>query len=138
MFTKRENYLWFAWVVALVAMLGSLYFSEIKHWEPCVLCWYQRIAMYPLVVVLFISAKTRDFKIVKYVLPVISVGGVISIYHYLLQWGLFAETCGVTSVSCAYVPHKWFGFMTLPLLALIAFGLIGFSLWKASKLTQQK
>lgn len=133
MFENKANYIWFAWVVALAAMLGSLYFSEIKGWEPCVLCWYQRIAMYPMVIILFFAALKKDIEIGRYVLPVVGVGAVFSIYHYLLQWGLFEETCGINAVSCAYVPHKWFGFVTLPLLALVAFGLIAWGAWRARR-----
>lgn len=120
-----------AWIQAVIAMSASLYFSEIVGWEPCELCWYQRILMYPLVLILGLALWRNEKQIAYYVLPMSIIGGLIAAYHYLLQWGIFQESsCSATAVSCAYVPEMWFGFVTLPLLSLLAFTLITFCMLK--------
>lgn len=113
---------WLAWVVALVATLGSLYLSEIAHLEPCRLCWYQRIAMYPLVVILAIGAARADAAVRRYAAPVAGIGLGVAVYHYLIQHfpDLEAGTCSV-GVSCA-APYIWeFGFVSIPYMAAAAF-----------------
>jgi disulfide bond formation protein DsbB len=128
MMKSRDQYLWFAWFVALVATCGSLYFSEIKHWTPCILCWYQRIFMYPLVLILFVGALGRDRNVIKYALPMAIVGWFIALYHNLLRWGIIPETCPATGPSCL-LGKPWFGFITIPLLSLTAFTLIIITLY---------
>jgi disulfide bond formation protein DsbB len=127
MFHNRSAfYLYFAWIVAIIATLGSLYFSEIRLFQPCVLCWYQRIAMYPLAVILGIAAFSNDMKVTKYVLPLSIVGGLISLYHYLLEKvpGFATVKPCSQGVPCDVEWINWFGFMTIPFLALTAFILI--------------
>src|SRR6266536_2440469 len=75
--TFAQSSLWFAWIVALVATAGSLYLSEIAHFTPCTLCWYQRIGMYPLAVVLGIAAYRHDFGICRYVVPIATAAAFI-------------------------------------------------------------
>lgn len=133
---KIENLLLAASVVALVATLGSLYFSEILLYVPCELCWYQRILMYPLVVILGIAAVKKDAGIATYVLPLSIFGGAISFYHYLVQK---VDFIGENSVSCGVVPCtgqyiNWLGFITIPFLALIGFTLITIILFMVKKL----
>jgi disulfide bond formation protein DsbB len=115
-----------AWFVSLVATMGSLYFSEIKGFIPCDLCWYQRIAMYPLVLILGIATFQNDLKAFRYVLPLSLLGGSISVLHYLEQkipgFGGF-KPC-VSGVPCNAEYINWLGFITIPFLALIAFALI--------------
>jgi disulfide bond formation protein DsbB len=112
-----------AWIIALIATIGSLFFSEVMQLPPCVLCWYQRIAMYPLVIIIGIGIITRDFRFKNYALP-ISLGGlVISIYHNLLYYGILPESivpCA-EGISCTSRQIEWLGFITIPLLALAAF-----------------
>lgn len=117
--------LWLAWAVALTSTLGSLYFSEVANFTPCTLCWYQRIAMYPLAVVLLVAAVVGDRGVRRYALPVIGVGGAISIYHVLLERfpDLDAGACSAT-VPCTLVWFREFGFVTLPYMALSGFALI--------------
>ncbi|GGH85248.1 disulfide bond formation protein DsbB [Pullulanibacillus pueri] len=116
--------LYFAWVVAMVATLGSLYFSEIAHFMPCELCWFQRICMYPLSVILGIACFRNDRKIAVYVLPLTLIGSLFSIVHILEQkLGVFTRVC-TEGVPCSGEYIHWFGFMTIPMLALIAFLLI--------------
>ncbi len=114
-----------AWGVALLATAGSLYFSEVANYLPCTLCWYQRIAMYPLVLILGIAALRRDSAVRIYAIPVALVGATISTYHYLLEWfpELDSGACSAI-IPCTQVWFRQFGFISLPLLALIAFGLI--------------
>ncbi|OAH55835.1 MULTISPECIES: disulfide oxidoreductase [Bacillaceae] len=122
-----QNYaLYAAWVVAVIATLGSLYFSEIKEFVPCELCWIQRIFMYPLAIILGIAAFNNEMNMKKYVLPFSIIGGSISFYHYLVQKVPgFAEIkpC-VQGVPCNIQYINWFGFVTIPFLALMAFTLI--------------
>jgi disulfide bond formation protein DsbB len=114
-----------AWGVALLATAGSLYFSEVAHFTPCTLCWYQRIAMYPLVLILGIAILRRDMGVRIYAIPMAVVGAAISAYHYTLEWfpQIDTGTCSA-SIPCTQVWFREFGFISLPLLALIAFGLI--------------
>jgi len=122
----KENALHMSWVVALVATLGSLYFSEIMRFLPCKLCWYQRILMYPLVIILGIAAVRKDTKQYLYVLPMSVWGMGISLYHYLMQKTSWfkdgAAACGLIPCDVDYI--DWLGFITIPFLALVAFTLI--------------
>jgi disulfide bond formation protein DsbB len=121
-----------AFVVATLATVGSLYFSEVAHFEPCRLCWYQRIAMYPLVVILGIAAWRRDVRVRRYAVPVTVIGAVIATYHYALEWlpWLDSGVCSATT-PCTIVWFREFGFISLPYLALSAFLLIVALLWLA-------
>jgi Disulfide bond formation protein DsbB len=119
-----------AFVVAALATIGSLYFSEVAHFEPCRLCWYQRIAMYPLVVILGISAWRRDPGVRRYAAPVAVIGALIATYHYALEWlpWLDSGACSA-STPCTIIWFREFGFVSLPYLALSAFLLIVALLW---------
>ena len=112
-----------AWVIALVAAAGSLFFSEVMQLPPCVLCWYQRIAMYPLVIILGIGIIMRDARMKIYALPICLIGLAISIYHNLLYYGLIPESIAPCQegVSCTSRQIEWLGFITIPLMALTAF-----------------
>ncbi len=123
---RSALFLYFAWFVAVIATLGSLYFSEIRLFLPCELCWYQRIAMYPLAIILGIAAYTNDLKITKYVLPLSIIGGMISFYHYLLEKvpGFASVKPCSQGIPCDVQWINWFGFVTIPFLALTAFILI--------------
>ncbi len=114
-----------AFIVAALALGGSLFFSEIAHFEPCRLCWYQRIAMYPLVVLLGIAAWRRDLAVRRYAAALASIGAVVSIYHYAIEWfpSLDSGVCSATT-PCTIVWFRELGFVSLPYLALSAFALI--------------
>ena len=114
-----------AWVPALVAMFGSLYFSEVKGFIPCTLCWYQRILMYPLSVIILVGIIKQDEFLPTYVLPFSIVGIGVSSYHYLLQTGVLSDatTCS-TGIPCSLRYINWGGFITIPFLALTAFVMI--------------
>lgn len=119
-----------AWLIALVATVGSLFFSEVMELPPCVLCWYQRIAMYPLVLVIGAGIVMRDAKLKSYALPLTLVGLAISVYHNLLYYGILPESIAPCKqgISCTTAQIEWLGFITIPLLALSAFVLITFFL----------
>lgn len=127
---KKVWVLYFAWLVSVIATLGSLYFSEIKGFIPCDLCWFQRIFMYPLVVILGIGTFQSDISVKKFVLPLSQVGGLISIFHYLEQKvpGFGGIRPCVSGVPCSAEYINWFGFVTIPFLALTAFTLISISM----------
>lgn len=122
----RDFGLYAAWLVALVATAGSLYFSEVRLFVPCTLCWYQRIMMYPLVIVLGIASYKQDKKIVAYALPFTALGGAVALFHYLEQKvpGFSAPTLCRVGVPCTQEYINWLGFITIPFLALTAFLLI--------------
>lgn len=117
-------------LVALIAMGGSLYFSEVRNFTPCVLCWYQRIAMYPLVAVLAVAALVDDRRVGRYVLPLVGIGAAVSIYHYQLERFPDQESISCsTEVPCTTIWFEQFGYITLPMLALSAFALIATLVW---------
>jgi disulfide bond formation protein DsbB len=114
-----------AFAVATVATLGSLYMSEVAHFVPCRLCWYQRIAMYPLVPVLGLAAWRRDRAVVPYAVLTAGIGAVLSTYHVLLERMPSLES-GVCERAnpCTVVWVRRFGYLTIPAMALSAFALI--------------
>jgi disulfide bond formation protein DsbB/mono/diheme cytochrome c family protein len=121
-----QSALYLALTVALVATLGSLYFSEINGFVPCALCWYQRIIMYPLVGILVVGLLRMDGNLPYYILPFTLLGQGIATYHYLLQKTMLfgAPTVCRAGVSCAVQYINWYGFITIPFLAMTAFFII--------------
>ena len=123
-----EGYeLWLAFVVASIATGGSLFFSEIAHFVPCELCWYQRICMYPLSITTLLAALFDDPRAARYLLPLPVVGAGVSVYHLLVENGVVGEslTCRISAPGGCTV--KWineFGYVTIPTLALTAFALV--------------
>ncbi len=111
--------------VAVVATLGSLYFSEVADFPPCRLCWFQRIGMYPLALILPIAAWRRDRHVRWYALPLALVGGAVSIYHVVLERfpSLESGSCDVTN-PCSTIWVERFGYLTIPAMALSGFALI--------------
>ena len=109
--------------VATVATVGSLYFSESAGYVPCRLCWFQRIAMYPIAVVALVALIRRDRAARWYILPLGTIGAAVSTYHVMIEWGWLndSESCTLFGPSCAAVWFEAFGFMTLALMALAGF-----------------
>jgi disulfide bond formation protein DsbB len=118
--------LFLAWMVALTATLGSLFFSQIMMLPPCSLCWFQRICMYPLVILLLTGLVSFEESVLKYSLPLSGIGWGIALYHHLLYAKILPENVSpcLQGVSCTTVQINWFGFVTIPLLSLTAFSLI--------------
>lgn len=120
-----------AWIVALVSTLGALFIGEVMGQTPCVLCWYQRIAMFPLALILGIAAYLEDTTVRRYVLPISIGGGLIALWHSLLFIGIVPEKiqpCEVGGASCAGADQTVFGIIPLPFLSLAAFAAITFLL----------
>ncbi len=111
------------WILAIVATGGSLFFSEVMELPPCVLCWYQRIAMYPLVVIIAAGIVLGDAKWKWYALPLSLVGFGIAVYHNLLYYHIIPESLApcMEGISCTSRQIEWLGFITIPLLSLTAF-----------------
>ncbi len=114
------------WLLASVATLGSLFFSEVMGHPPCVLCWYQRICMYPLVLILPAGLFPFDRNILRYALPLSLLGLLIAVFHLLLVAGYIPESIKpcVQGIPCTEVQIVWFGFVTIPLLSAASFLLI--------------
>ena len=115
-----------AWLVASVATLGSLFFSEVMMFPPCVFCWYQRICMYPLVVILSAGLFPVSKSVIKFSAPLALIGWVVAVYHNLLYYKILPESAApcVRGISCTTVYIEWLGFITIPLLSLLAFSAI--------------
>jgi disulfide bond formation protein DsbB len=125
---ERPSALWLyaAWMIALVGTVGSLFFSEVMQFPPCALCWYQRIALYPLVFVIAAGIILSDRRVRFYALPLCLAGLAVAIYHNLLYYGVIPETLTPCSqgVSCTATQLELFGFITIPLLSLGSFVVI--------------
>lgn len=114
------------WLLASAAALGSLFLSEVMGHLPCLLCWYQRICMYPLVLILPAGLFPFDRNIVRYALPLSVTGTLIALFHLLLVAGYIPESIKpcVQGIPCSEVQVVWFGFVTIPLLSVASFLLI--------------
>ena len=124
--SKSLTFIFFAFLISLVATFGSLFFSEIMNFIPCSLCWYQRIFMYPLVFLFSINLLLPDDKIFKYAFPLAFIGWLISIYHNLLMFKIIPEKLSpcIQGVPCSVDYINWLGFITIPLLSFFAYTLI--------------
>lgn len=115
-------------IVSATAMLGSLYFSEIAGWEPCRLCWYQRIFMYPIPIILGTSLIIKDKKNINRYVAVLSFFGILFAgYHYISQKVLMYFSTGICStdrVSCFVEYFRMFGYINIPMMALTGFLII--------------
>ena len=111
------------WLIATLATLGALFMGEVMGLTPCVLCWYQRIFMFPLVFVLAAGLLPYDPRIIRYALPLASGGLLVAVFHLLLVAGYIPEglTPCTQGIPCATVQIEWFGFVTIPLLSAVAF-----------------
>ena len=127
------------WLVAATSTLGALFLGEVMGVTPCVLCWYQRIFIFPLVFILAAGLIPFDPKIVRYALPLAAAGWLVAVFHLLLAAGVIPESITPCSqgVPCSQEQIEWFGFVTIPLLSVVAFSIINALLvatyFKASK-----
>ena len=125
--TGNTNTAWLlvfsAWLIAAMATLGALFMSEIMGFAPCVLCWYQRIFMFPLVFVLAAGLFPLDPKVLRYALPLAIGGLLVAGFHVLLTMGIIPETLAPCrqGIPCKTIQVEWFGFVTIPLLSFLAF-----------------
>jgi disulfide bond formation protein DsbB len=121
-----EGYeLWLTFLVAAIATGGSLFFSEVAHFVPCELCWFQRICMYPLSIITLLAALANDRSVARYLLPLPLVGAGVSVYHLLIENGAIKEpsACLIGGAGCSVKWINEFGYMTIPTLALTGFAL---------------
>lgn len=123
---KNWSILFLAWFVASASTLGSLFFSYVMEFAPCVLCWYQRIFLFPLVLVLAAGLFPFDRRAIKFALPLAIAGWLTAFYHNLLYAGIIPESLQPCSqgVSCTEEYIELFGFMTIPMLSLLSFSTI--------------
>lgn len=137
---RLENLLIFIWTVALVATLGSLYYSEIKGYTPCLYCWYQRILMYPIVLIAGIALFQKNSRIALTTAVFSLLGGLLSAYHYATQKISFfqehAGTCGDVPCTAQYV--NYLGFITIPFMAFVAFACVFIASVLMSKQQKEK
>ena len=120
------NIIFICWLIASTSALGSLFFSEIMDFPPCALCWYQRVFMFPLAIILLTGLFPYEKSVIKFSLP-LAVGGLgFAIYHYLVYSGFIPENLQPCSqgVSCSEKYIDLFGFITIPMLSLISFSII--------------
>lgn len=118
--------LFLCWLIAAVSTAGSLFFSEVMQFAPCSLCWYQRICLFPLVFIFLAGLFPYDAAVVKYSMPLTSTGWLIALYQNLLYYKIVPENLKPCSqgVSCSEGYINVFGFLTIPMLALIAFSIL--------------
>jgi disulfide bond formation protein DsbB len=124
---KKSNANWTilftCWLVASISAMGSLFFSQVMEFAPCVLCWYQRICLFPLVIILAVGLFPFDKNVVKFALPLGIVGWLLAFYHSLLYAGIIPENIQPCSqgVSCTEEYIDLFGFLSIPMLSLLSF-----------------
>lgn len=118
--------LFIAWLIAAVATMGALFLGEVMGLPICVLCWYQRICMFPLALILPIGLFPYDGKVVRYALPPAIAGWFVAVYHQLLVAGVISEAIKpcTQGVPCKEQAIQWFGFVTIPVLSIAAFSTI--------------
>jgi disulfide bond formation protein DsbB len=118
----RDNAMRLSLLLAGASMVGSLYFSEVAHYAPCKLCWYQRVCMYSVAVISLVAVIRRERSAAPYVLTLSLVGLVVSTYHYVVEWfpQLESRVCAV-DVPCTTIWFRELGFLTMPSMAGIAF-----------------
>lgn len=136
-----ENAGYIAFGQALIATLWSLYLSEILEWTPCLLCWYQRILMYPLVVIIGTSVIRRDGSWPVPTMILAGIGWLMALYHSLLQWGILSEALAPCKEGVSCVVRHGDSFITVPFLSLTAFTVIltmAFITWKGAKKNEQR
>ena len=124
--------LWSVFAVAAIATGGSLFFSEIAHFVPCELCWFERICLFPLSIITLLAALANDFRVARYLLPLPLAGGGVSIYHLLVERGVVGQSSACLVSAPGGCATRWideFGYVTIPAIALTCFlllsGLLG-------------
>jgi disulfide bond formation protein DsbB len=130
------NLVFIAWVVVTSATLGSLFFSEVMGVPVCALCWYQRIAMYPLVLILAIGLFPYDTTVLRYAGALLAVGWLIALFHVLVVAGVIpekAQPC-MQGIPCSETHFALFGVFNIPMLSVLTFSLVGILLIYAHRI----
>lgn len=112
-----------AWLIAMLSTLGALFFGEVMHYPICTLCWYQRILMFPLALILPFGLFPFDRKLIRYGLALALPGCAVALFHQLLVTGIIPDSLKPCQqgVPCSTTVVSWFGFVTIPLLSVLAF-----------------
>lgn len=120
---KLWTLLFVAWLLATLAALGALFLSEVMDMVPCVLCWWQRVAMFPLVIILALALFPPDARVIRYALPLAVIGLLVAGSHLLLMLGVIPEALAPCrqGIPCKTVQIEWFGFITIPMLSFVTF-----------------
>jgi len=118
----KDNILYIGWVQAILGVGGSLFFSEVMHYPPCVLCWWQRVVIYPMVVLFAVAIYRKDRNVFWYAMPLLVVGWLVSLFHNLLYYKLIPDELApcALGVSCTTKFVEYFGFVTIPLMAFVS------------------
>ena len=134
------NLLFFAWVIATSGTLISLFFSEIVQLPVCVLCWYQRIALYPLVIILPFALFPFDINVIRYALPLVIAGWFVALFHVLVVAGIIPEAIQpcVQGIPCSETHFSLLGFLNIPVMSLLTFSLMGLILFLARQVFTQQ
>lgn len=124
-----------AWMIAAGSTGGALFLSEVVGVAPCVLCWYQRVFMFPLVLVLAVGLFPLDPKLFRYALALVAAGWLVALFHVLLTYGVVPSGLSpcMRDLPCSRIEVQWFGFVTIPLLSLLSFTAIGAILLEARR-----
>jgi disulfide bond formation protein DsbB len=132
-------FLFAAWLIATASTLGALFLSEVMEVAPCVLCWYQRVFMFPLVFVLVSGLHPLDRRVLRYATPLVAAGWLVALLHLLLTKGVIPEsmTPCTQGIPCSRIDVEWFGFLTIPMLSLLSFSAIGLALGAFYRKTRQ-
>ena len=117
--------IYYAWIINVVSFAGSMYFSNFMMLPPCVLCWFQRICIFPMSLILAVGFLKKDKNVIWYALPLVSIGWIISLYHNLLYYKIIPEAISMctSGVSCTSKQIEYFGFITIPLMAYTSLSL---------------
>ena len=138
---SRNNWfiLFLTWFVASTSTLGSLFFSHVMEFAPCVLCWYQRIFLFPLVLILAAGLFPFDRRVVKFALPLAIAGWLTALYHNLLYAGIIPESIQPCSrgVSCTEEYIELFGLLSIPMLSFLSFSTVAALLIILKRMTSE-
>lgn len=137
---QRWNLLFLAWIIATSGTLISLFFSEIVQLPVCVLCWYQRIALYPLVVMLPLALFPFDLSVIRYAIPLVIAGWLVAFFHVLVVVGVIPEAAQpcVLGIPCSETHFNLFGFLNIPVMSLLTFSLLGLLFFVVKKSGSKK
>lgn len=134
-----RNGLLFGFIISVVSTMGSLFYSEIVGYDPCKLCWFQRIFMYPQTIILGLALIKKDYKIIPYSISLLVVGSLYAFYHnYIYIMRTSSAFCGTTGVSCIKRYVFEFGYITIPVMSISAFVLLISFLLLQNRYNKQK
>jgi disulfide bond formation protein DsbB len=125
----KKYFLYFAWVISLIAFIFSFYYGEIFHLDPCRLCWYQRIALFPLTFILGVAIYQNDREVFRYAFPLALFGTFVAFYQALSIHFPFLQQALECGKECAKPIFVLWGWITFPDLSFIAFLLISAFIW---------